>query len=204
MKSIMKGLSSSLLIMILLNGCASQIMILSNPVDSISNNKALVTFLPSKWVAVSHNQFGPFGGGRQYNASLELDIWDNENFIGALTAKTYFQYVADPGEHLFIARGGNWSFVKANLQSGKKYYVILTTYPVPFRGQIVNLQPVKSEDRELLTETQSSINSLKPMSIIQEKYDDYVRNKVNKVRQEINVFKSTEYEFSSLGAQDGI
>jgi hypothetical protein len=185
--------------MVALYGCASQIMIPSFPVDSINNNKALVTFLPSKWVTVSRGPFGP-----QYNASTEFDLWDGENFIGALSAQTYVQYAADPGEHLFIAKGGNWSFVKANLQSGKRYYVILTTYPLPFRGQIVDLQPVKMGDKKFMADIQSNINDLKPMSVIQEKYNDYIRKKIHEVRNEINVFKSTEYGFSSLDAQDGM
>jgi len=199
MKSIIKRLLVFLLIMVALYGCASQIMTPSFRIDSINNDKALVTFLPSKWVVVGRGPFGP-----QYNPSVEFDLWDSETFIGALSAKTYFQYAADPGEHLFIARGGNWSFVKANLQSGKRYFVILTTYPLPFRGQIVDLQPVKIGDKKFMADIQSSINDLKPMSVIQEKYDDYTRKKINEVRNEINVFKSTEYGFSSLDAQDGI
>jgi hypothetical protein len=188
-----------LVLVVSLSSCASRIMIPSVPVNSINNDKALVTFLPSKWVLVSLGPFGP-----QYNPSIEFDIWDNENFIGALSEKTYFQYAANPGEHLFIARGGNWSFVKANLQSGKRYYVVLTTYPLPFRGQIVDLQPVKTGDKKYLAEIQSSINALEPTSVIQEKYSDYTRKKINEVRQEIDVFRSTEYGFSILDAQDGI
>lgn len=197
MRNLIIKVSLILLIMSMLYGCVSKIMIPTSPVTSTNNEKALVTFLmSSSWQ--NHIR-------RQSNPPEEFDIWDSEKFIGALSINTYFQYVADPGEHLFVARGGTWSFVKADLRSGKRYYVFLNAYPMFFRRDGVILQPVKVGDKELMANIPWYLNNLKPMSVIKEKYDDYVKERINEVKYEINTFsKSTEYGFSSLDAQDGL
>lgn len=132
-----------------------------------------------------------------------FDIWDGEKFIGALAGKTYFQYEADPGEHLFVAKGGNWSFVKANLQAGKRYYVFATLNIRPFY-QNISFDPVKKENKELMADIQSYLVGLYPMSLIKGEYDDYVKDKIGEVKNEIQVFKTNRYEYKTLDPQDGI
>lgn len=197
MSNLINKLSVILLIIIMLYGCGSKIMIPASPITSTDNEKALVTFLmSSSWQ--KHI-------GRQSNPPEEFDIWDSEKFIGALSLNTYFQYAVDPGEHLFVARGGTWSFVKANMRSGKRYFVFLNTHPMPFRRNGVVLQPVKVGDKELMANIPWYLNNLKPRSVSKEKYNDYIKDKINEVKYEIDIFsKSTEYGFALLDAQDGI
>lgn len=197
MGNVISKLSVILLTLSMLLGCASKIMIPASPVTSPNNEKALVTFLMS---ASWQNHVG-----RRSGPPEEFDIWDNEKFIGALSINTYFQYAADPGEHLFVARGGNWSFVKADLRSGKRYYVFLNAYPVFFRRDGVILQPVKVADKALIAEVPWYLDNLKPVSMIKERYDDYIKDRIYEVRNEIIIFfQSPGYAFSSLDAQDGL
>ncbi|MCE5265393.1 MAG: hypothetical protein LLG97_17905 [Deltaproteobacteria bacterium] len=197
MSNLINRLSVILLILSMLYGCASKIMIPASPVTSPNNEKALVTFLmSSSWQ--NH-------AGRRSGPPEEFDIWDSEKFIGALSINTYFQYVADPGEHLFVARGGNWSFVKADLRSGKRYYVFLNAYPMFFRRDGVILQPVTVGDKALIAEVPWYLDNLKPVSVIKERYGDYIKDRIIEVKNEIIIFsQSTEYGFSSLEAQDGL
>ena len=160
------------------------------------NNKALVTFLMSSTLT-------SFGSSGQSITPVEFDIWEKDRFIGALSKKTYFQYVTDPGEHLFIARGGNWSFVKANLDAGKRYYIFVNLYPSFMRRHGVVFQPVKKEDKELISEIPEYLSELKAMSVIGTKHKEYERNKVEEIKNEIKIFETTEYGFSSLEPQDG-
>jgi len=194
MRIITNTLSLLFLMLVSLYGCSSQIMMPASPLVSINNDKALVTFLMSQRVP----NIGP-------TFKFEFDIWDGDKFIGALSTQKYFQYVADPGEHLFVARGGNWSFVKATLQPGKKYYVFLNIPPRPFRlSHGVSLQPVKKEDKELMAEMPSYLNDLKPVSIATGQYDHYIKERIEEVRNEIKKCKSADCDFSILDAQDGI
>ncbi len=181
-----------LLIFAMSYGCASQTMVPASPLKSVENDKALVTFLMSGQTA---NPFPTF--------QFEFDIWDSEKFIGALSRYTYFQYLTEPGEHLFIARGGNRSFVKANLQAGRKYYVFVNLSIRPFY-QNVYFQPVKKDNTELIDGIPSYLNDLQPVSLDPEQQDDYVRDKIEDVKKEIEAFKANEYDYSTLDQQDGL
>lgn len=163
----------------------------SSPI-SVSNDKALVTFV------MRHQMPSPFP-----TFQFWFDIWDGEKFVGALAGKTYFQYEADPGEHLFVATGGNWSFVKASLQAGKRYYIFATTDMRPFFPN-VSFDPVKRENKELTADIQSYLNGIYPMSMIREEYDDYVKGRIGEVKNAIKAFKTAGYQYSTLDAQDGI
>ena len=192
MKIFIKRLLLFILILVPFHGYAGNIMIPSSPLNSVNNDKALVTFLMSTTMA---NPFPTF--------QFEFDIWDSEKFIGALSRYTYFQYMADPGEHLFVARGGNRSFVKANLQAEKKYYVFVNLSVRPFY-QNVYFDPVTRENQQLMAEIPSYLNNLKAMTVLKEESDDYIKERIEAVKNEIKVFKSTKHDFSILDLQDGI
>ena len=53
-----------------------------------------------------------------------FNMLDGEKVIGNSVAKSQFDYLADPGKHLFIATSENKSFLEADLEAGKTYYVI--------------------------------------------------------------------------------
>jgi hypothetical protein len=175
-----------------LYGCASNIMVPASPLNLTGNNKALVTFIMS---GQSNNPFPTF--------QFEFDIWDGEECIGALSRYTYFQYVTDPGEHLFLARGGNRSFMKANLQAGKRYYVFVNLRIKPFY-QNVYLEPVKKENEELIDALPSYLNDSQPISMLPEKRNDYVKSRIEDVRNDIKEFRAAEHDYFALDAQDGI
>ncbi|MEJ2154385.1 MAG: hypothetical protein P8X96_03545 [Desulfobacteraceae bacterium] len=173
-------------------GCASQTMVPAPVLKSVDNDKALVTFMMTGQTA---NPFPTF--------QFEFDIWDSEKFIGALSRYTYFQYLTDPGEHLFMARGGNRSFVKANLQAGRKYYVFVNLSIKPFY-QNVYFEPVKKENKELIDAIPSYLKDLQPMSMPPKQRDDYIKDRIEDVKNEIEAFGANEYDYSTLDAQDGI
>ncbi len=184
---------------IVLTGCASQIMVQTSPIESTNNDKALVTFLMLSSYLTNTGKYG------QSVTPIEYDIWDGEKFIGALSKDTYFQYAAEQGKHFFIARGGNWSFVEANLQPGKKYYLYLNVYPRFWGPWGVYLQPVKSEDKELISELPSKLNDIKPMALIEGKYDSYIKERIEELKNEIEIYESnSEYGHSILEPKDGL
>jgi len=76
--------------------------------------------------------------------AIEVSMWDGEHFFGMLNSKKVLSYKAAPGEHLFVAHADNWSYLKANLEAGKHYYVVAKMFPGKkmFFGIGVALNPV--------------------------------------------------------------
>lgn len=133
----LRVLKSSLLLVVLaivLCSCAgtSRYMVASEPVVKPEEGKALVYV------------FRPSGMG----FAINFQIWDGDKFIGLSQAKSYFQYMADPGKHTFMAIAENKAFIEADLEAGKEYY--LTTGPrVGGWKARVSFQPVKAGMPEL-------------------------------------------------------
>ncbi len=90
-------------------GCASQHMkpVPENEVvTKPSAGKSLVIFLrPSS-----------FGG------AIQSTLYDNDEYIGTLSAKKQIAYETQPGEHLFMVVGESADFMRANLLADKTYY----------------------------------------------------------------------------------
>lgn len=193
-----KVLLISILGSMIFYGCASQIMVPASQPEAVDNDKALVTFIMlSNYLTNS----GSYGASI---TPIEYDLWDGGTFIGALSKDTSIQLAADQGDHLFIARGGNWSFVKADLRPGRKYYLFLNVYPRFWGPHGVYLQPVKAEDKELLADLPSYLKGIIPMSVHPGKRDAYVSARIEAVKNEIDVFKANaEYGHTTLAPEDG-
>jgi len=102
------------LVFVLFSGCSAVRMKDTQFRDAPANSRALITFVrESIWL----------GDG------IDLYLWDGETFIGALIAGTMVQYEVAPGEHIFMARSENWSYVKANLVAGNNYFVKANMFP---------------------------------------------------------------------------
>ncbi len=89
--------------------CGPGLMIPGQKVQSAPADKALITFVRAT----------------RYGKKSEFVVWDSDRFMGLLEGGQYFQQVVDPGEHMFIVHAQNWAYIKANLEAGKKYYVLL-------------------------------------------------------------------------------
>jgi hypothetical protein len=95
-------------------GCASIKMVPKNTTRAAPTDQALVTFV---------RQSIYMGDG------IPVDLWDGEHYIGVLKPGTAVQYLASPGEHLFLAHAENWSYANGSLVAGKRYYVKANIFP---------------------------------------------------------------------------
>jgi hypothetical protein len=170
---------------ITLSGCASSMMKQTQKIENLQTNKAMVTFLRPTI----------FGG------AIQFGMWDGEQFVGILSANSYIQYFATPGEHYFLGRAENWSCVKANLEAGKKYYIIGKVFPGFWKARIA-FDPIKKGD-EPQSQVDEWMNNLKPTSIDESKKDEYVRPRINEVRNQVGEFKSGKGTCEVLDFSDG-
>ena len=73
--------------------------------------------------------------------AINFSYFDSASFIGITSGKNYIRYECDPGWHLFWARSENKTYVEADLEEGKIYFIEV----VPMMGGLkaaVDLYPV--------------------------------------------------------------
>lgn len=189
---IIKTLLTALIFSTFSFGCASKIMVQTEPISSLEANKSLITFmLPS-----SITDFGSSG-------TVEFEIWDHDKFIGTLSKKTRIEYQAEPGQHVFYALGENWTILKADLNAGKKYYVIVNVYPGLVKYRVV-FQPVKPGSKEMEVSLPKWLNKLTPMTTIPEKYPSYAQGRKRVIDRAISNYESGRAQYTTLDADYGI
>ena len=169
---------------LLLSGCASSIMVNVVPVAP-NQTHALVTFVrPSK-----------------FGFAIQFGIWDSDKFVGVLSAGSCVQYLAEPGEHLFLGRAENWSYVKAELEAGKSYYIIGTVFPGIWKARIA-FNPVIKGDSTTQEEVERWKRDLKPTAIMPDKIAEYEAPRIAQVRQAVEDYKAGKVKFVELKADD--
>jgi len=171
---------------VVLSGCGSTVMMNSSRISSPETGYALVTFLRPSAI-----------GG-----AIKFSIWDSEKFVGVLTRKSYIQYQAQPGEHVFIARAENWSFVKANLEPGKKYYIIGRVVPGVWKARVA-LDPIGKGDAKISDEQIDKwLQKLDPIAPDPAKADSFVRPRLSQIQIALNDYKEKKVSYFTLEKED--
>ncbi|MBU0729363.1 MAG: hypothetical protein KKE17_11695 [Proteobacteria bacterium] len=174
------------LIMVMLSGCSISMMMRTDTILEPDSAHAIVTFVrPSA-----------FGG------AIKLSLWDREKFIGILAARAQVQYLTEPGEHLFIAQDENWSYVKANLEAGKHYFIIGKVLPGVGKA-LVELDPVNKED-DYQKKTQQWLTDLNSTTVIPEKVTGFADLQMRHINKAIADYDTGDVKFSILESGDHI
>ena len=115
--------------MLFLSGCASSMMQPAASQAAPEASRALVTFLRPSY----------FGG------AIQFGIWDSDQFVGILEPGSYIQILVPPGEHIFLARAENWSYVHANLEAGRQYFILAKVFPGIWKARVA-YDPIRKGD----------------------------------------------------------
>jgi len=75
-----------------------------------------------------------------YGGAVSFEFFHGEEFIGIFKKKNYIRYEVEAGEHLFWASSENKQFVKANLEAGKTYIVLVNIKMGAWKAQL-DLEP---------------------------------------------------------------
>jgi hypothetical protein len=131
-------LSILLIGLVLLNGCGggmSKYMRLAPPGTDYrpGDHQAVVIFLRLPADYPGH-----------HSSVFELTPMEDK-LVGILSEGTKVAYVTSPGEHTFMALGYRANFLKARLDGGKTYYVLLTPYFEAVKPDYT-LMPAKGKD----------------------------------------------------------
>jgi hypothetical protein len=133
-------------------------------------------------------------------------IWDREKAIGNTVGGSQFDYLADPGKHLFYAAtpGINTAiileskaFLEADIEAGKTYYIITRVYDNLTGVALIGVSR-SSELWDKVKEYEIKLTKLQPNpelwkefeleknSLIQKILNRYVTDKMSYVRQKLS------------------
>lgn len=116
MKHVYTKLGSLLLIFLFLGGCASSHMTVipdDKKVSKPNADTALIYFARAS----------SFGG------AIQATVYDDDVYIGTISANTNIAYKAKPGRHMFMVVGESADFMQADLLAGKTYYTDVVVRP---------------------------------------------------------------------------
>ena len=179
-----------LFISLFFTACAgsSQYMKPSETMLTPTNDKALVRVMR------------PSGFG----FAINFNIWDGEKVIGNSVAKSQFDYLADPGKHLFIAIAENKSFAEADLEAGKTYYLVTQVKMGAWKAR-VGLVPVNkgSEYWDKVKEYEKELNKLQPNPDALKAWEDAKKAGMKAILNEYETTLKTSERWPRLNADDG-
>ena len=175
--------SPLVVVLVCLSGCASVQMQPTTLIQSPNPEMAVVNFVRPRVF---------FGDG------ISIDIWDGQNYIGALRAGTLIQHEVEPGKRLFLANAENWSYASADLQAGKEYFIKANIFPGVMRGRVA-LVPVELSDPRL-----TELMSLKPTVASEKDRKEMSDKKAVAAKEAVANFESGKVSsFARISPEDG-
>jgi hypothetical protein len=166
--------------------CGSSIMVPTQTIKDAAPDHALVTFIRAT----------SFGG------AIDFGIWDSDQLVGVLDPKTYIQYKAAPGEHVFLARAENWSYVKANLEAGKKYYILANVSMGVWKARVVLVPITKDQDKYGQSNIDDWMTRLAPRMPDPAQADAYRNPRIAQVQEAAAKVDDGTTKFSTLQTTD--
>lgn len=153
-----------------------------------TNDKALVRFMR------------PSGFGYAIN----FNVWDGEKVIGNSVAKSQFDYLADPGKHLFVAVAENKTFLEADLEAGKTYYILTQVRMGVWKARVGFVSVNKgSEFWDKVKEYENELNKLEPDTEALKKWEDENKPKIKEILSQYETKWKAEEQWQKLKPEDG-
>lgn len=100
----------------MLAGCASSHMTV------INDSPKKLTPAPEKSLVI-------FARTTAFGGAIQATLYDNDEYIGTISANTKIAYQASPGKHMFMVIGESADFMEADLAAGKTYYAGVIVRP---------------------------------------------------------------------------
>ncbi len=166
--------------------CGPKLMRETTPDRGMEEGKALVTFVRATW----------------YGGNIEFELWDRESFVGLIEWKQYIQVAVPQGEHVFLCKADNWSYVKANLEAGKKYFVLVNV-SLQNGKPIARLKAVTKEQSEWgQAEIDYWLANLTPVTTIPEALPPWVAKRLPEIRQALPQGAFADIQAEELTPED--
>jgi len=160
----------------------------STSVLAATSDKALVRFMR------------PSGMG----VAIEFNLFDGTKLIGNIVAKSQFDYLADPGRHVFMSTAENKVFLEADLAPGKLYYVITRIYPGAWRARVAFV-PVTcgSEFWDTVLQYEKELQKLEPDEAKLKAWEEQNKAQIQALLSAYETEFKQKYDWPKLTPGDG-
>ena len=136
--------------------------------------------------------------------AINFNMLDGTKVIGNSVAKSQFDYLADPGHHLFVSISENKVFLEADLAPGKVYYVITRIYPGWMRARVAFEAVTRgSEFWDAVLQYEKELQRLEPDEANLRIWQDAHREEIQAVLSSYESEFKTKYNWPKLSPIDG-
>jgi hypothetical protein len=136
--------------------------------------------------------------------AINFNLLDGQNVIGNSVAKSQFDYVTDPGRHLFISISENKVFLEADLAPGKVYYVITRIYPGWWRARVAFVAVARgSEYWDTVLQYEKELQKLEPDQPKLKSWEDEHKEEIRALLTAYESEFKTKYDWPKLTPADG-
>lgn len=136
--------------------------------------------------------------------AINFNIWDGERVIGNSVAKSQFDYLADPGKHLFVAVAENKTFLNAELETGKTYYILTEVRMGVWKARVGFVPVIRgSEYWDRVRQYENELNKLQPDMGTLKIWEDAHKSSIRAVLDEYEAVLKASKKWPTLGPEDG-
>lgn len=139
-----------------------------------------------------------------FGFAVNFNILDGERVIGNSVAKSQFDYLAEPGQHLFVATAENKVFLEADLEPGRTYHVIMRIYPGVLYARVAFLPVTRGSTlwAEAL-EHEKTLQRLEPDREALSKWELEHKEEIQGVLSRYRTEWKAKYQWPRLTKEDG-
>lgn len=139
-----------------------------------------------------------------FGFAVNFNLLDGSNVIGNSVAKSQFDYVTEPGHHLFIATAENKAFLEADLDGEKVYYVITRIYPGAWKARVAFVAVNRgSEHWDAVTGYENELQRLEPDTEKIQAWQDANAEKIQALLAAYESDLKAKYDWPRLAPEDG-
>jgi hypothetical protein len=131
-------------------------------------------------------------------------IFDSEKIIGYAYPGTQFDYLAEPGKHLFIVSMENKAMMEAELEAGKTYYVLMRRIYGVWQPRVAFL-PVKRGEKywDLMSVYETKYKRYELKEDVREKWQNKYGPRMPSIVDDYWSVQKDKYVWPTLDIEDG-
>jgi hypothetical protein len=139
-----------------------------------------------------------------YGCAINFNILDGTKVIGNSLAKSQFDYLAEPGKHLFIAMAENKAFLEADLEAGKTYYVFTRVYTGAWKARVAFIAVNRgSKYWDHVRTYETALRKVTPYTAALKAWEDANKSKIEELVSQYETKWKNAYEWPKLAPGDG-